>query len=116
MAVLEKNKENAPQADILKLPYLVLVVLMLLTIGATYSFYQNEESKDLVRFQGEVDRCKNRIDSKVKAYIGLLKAGRGFVESSEYLSKESFAAFISSLEIEENYPEVNRIGFSKKRV
>ena len=87
---------------------------MLLTIGATYIFYRNEQSKDVVRFQGEVERCKNTIESKVRAYIGLLKAGRGFVESNRHLSRESFSGFISSLEIEKNYPEINKIGFSKK--
>ena len=114
MAALNRQTKPDSQTDILKLPYLVLIVAMLLTIGATYIFYQNEQSKDFVRFRAEVERCKNRLDGKIGAYIGLLKAGRGFVESNRHLTRESFSNFVNSLEIEKNYPEINRLGFSKE--
>ncbi|MGI8555276.1 MAG: CHASE domain-containing protein [Pyrinomonadaceae bacterium] len=107
-------KNGSAQADLLKLPYLVLIVSTLLTIGATYIFYQSEQSKDSVRFQGEVERGKNRLEGKIKSYIGLLKAGRGFIESNAHLDKKSFANFVASLEVEKNYPEVQEIGFSQK--
>ncbi|MGI8469266.1 MAG: sensor histidine kinase [Pyrinomonadaceae bacterium] len=109
----KKTKEGNSQADLLKLPYLALVVSTILTIGVTYIFYQSEQSKDSARFQGEVERCRNRIESKIKTYIGLLKAGRGFVESNAQLNKDSFANFVNSLEVGKNYPEVKQIGFSK---
>ena len=102
------------QSEILKLPYLVLVVSLLFTIGATYIFYKNEKSKDLSRFRNDIDRCKSRIDSRLRAYVGLLKAGRGFVEANDRLTGKMFSGFMDSLEIKKNYPEVNQIGFSKK--
>lgn len=98
----------------MKLPYLVLIVSMLLTIGATFIFYRNEQAKDLARFEDETDRLKSRIDGKIRGYTGMLKAARGFIESRDTVDKDSFAAFVKSLEIEKNYPEIKHIGFSKK--
>jgi len=102
------------QDEILKLPYLALIVSMLLTLGATYLFYQGEKIKEETRFLSETIRIKNRIDSKVNSYIAILKAGRGFIESSRELDKDKFSAFVSSLEIEKNNPDVQGIGYTKR--
>lgn len=93
---------------------MVLIVSMLLTIGATYIFHQNEESKVLARFQSETARFKNRLDGKITTYTALLKAGRGFVESENSLSREVFARFVNNLEIEKNYKDVQGIGYAKR--
>lgn len=114
MGVNKKDNRIVSQVEIFKLPYLVLIVSILFTIGATYIFYKNEQSKNLDRFQVSVDRYKNRIDTKLRSYVGLLKAGRGFVESSDQLNKKTFSGFFNSLDVEKNYPEIIKIGFSKK--
>ncbi len=63
------------QHEILKLPYLVLSVSMLLTIGVTYLFHQGSQARDASRFESEATEIKNRIEIKISTYIAMIHAG-----------------------------------------
>lgn len=112
--VFKNVNESKVQREILKLPYLVLSVSLLLTIGATYIFYQSAQAKDISRFQSEATSLKNRIEILVGTYIAMIKASRGFVESTEKLNREKFADFVNSLELVKNYQGIQGIGFTKR--
>ena len=92
-------------------PYLVLAVSLLLTAVVTYSFYQNARNKDKIRFTSETNRLQSAFENKINLYIALLKGGRGFIESSRTISRESFAEYVKSLELEKNYTGVQGIGY-----
>ena len=92
---------------------MVLAVSILLTIGITYSFYQSAKNKDAVRFTNEVSRIQSTIDNKINLYIALLNGGRGFIESTENITKKQFANYIRGLEIDKNYTGIQGIGYSK---
>ena len=92
---------------------MVLAVSILLTIGITYSFYQSAKNKDAVRFNNEVSRIQSNIDNQINLYIALLNGGRGFIESTENITKKQFANYIRGLEIDKNYAGIQGIGYSK---
>lgn len=98
----------------MKLPYLVLSVSMLITIGAAYIFYQSAKSKDTARFQSEVTGVKNRIEILIGSYIAVIKTGRGFVESSENLNQQKFADFVNNLELINEESGIQGIGYAKR--
>lgn len=98
---------------LVKLPYLILTISILLTLGVTLLFYKNAVSKDNIRFNNSVNRIHSDIENRLNLYIALLKGGRGFVESTETLNREKFANYVESLELEKNYAGVMGIGFSK---
>ncbi|MGC2235668.1 MAG: CHASE domain-containing protein [Pyrinomonadaceae bacterium] len=98
---------------LVKLPYLILSISILLTLGVTLLFYKNAVSKDNIRFNNSVNRIHSDIENRLNLYIALLKGGRGFVESTESLNREKFANYVESLELEKNYAGVLGIGFSK---
>lgn len=107
------KKSNLKQkVDNLKLPYLVLAVSIILTLGITYIFYQSAVSKDNIRFNTNVSRIQNTIESRIGLYIVLLKSGRGFIEANEILGRRDFANFVKSLELEKNYKGVQGIGYT----
>jgi signal transduction histidine kinase len=108
------KKLNLKQkVDSLKLPYLVLAVSIILTLGITYIFYRSALSKDYVRFNTNVSRIQNTVESRIGLYIVLLKSGRGFIEGNEILRRRDFANFVKSLELEKNYKGVQGIGYTK---
>lgn len=107
--VIGENVDN----KLVKLPYLILTISILLTLGVTLLFYKNAVSKDSVRFNNSVNRIHSDIENRLNLYIALLKGGRGFVESTETLNREKFANYVESLELEKNYAGVLGIGFSK---
>lgn len=96
-----------------RFPNMVLVVSLILTIGITYLFYQSAKNKDLLRFNNEILRVQAVIENKVNLYNALLKGGRGFVESANELTRENFANYVKSLELDKNYAGVQAIGYSK---
>ncbi len=98
---------------IVKLPYLVLAISIILTLGATLLFYQNAQSRDYIRFNNSVGRVQSTIENRLNLYIALLKSGRGFVESTEHLNRQNFANYVKSLELEKNYAGVLGMGFNK---
>jgi signal transduction histidine kinase len=100
-------------SDILKFPYLLLAVSIFITVGITYNFYQSARNKDLIRFTNEISRVQSTIDNKINLYVALLKGGRGFVESSVDLNRKSFANYVESLNLEQNYAGVQSIGYNK---
>jgi signal transduction histidine kinase len=104
---------SSEKSKILKFPYLILAVSILLTVGVTYNFYQSSRTKDLIRFSNEVGRVQSSIDNKINVYVVLLNGARGFIESSEELNRKSFANYVDSLNLEQNYAGVLGIGYSK---
>ena len=92
-------------------PFLVLAVSLLLTIVATYNFYQSAKNKDKIRFESEISRLQSAFENKINLYIALLKGGRGFIESNRQINRENFAEYVKSLELEKNYAGVQGIGF-----
>lgn len=97
----------------LNIPYLVLVILLILSFGVTFLFYQSAKSKDVIRFNNSVNRVQSAIENKINLYVALLKSGRGFIESTQNLSREKFANYVKSLELANNYAGVQGIGYTK---
>lgn len=102
-----------PKSKIYNLSYLVLAVLILLSIGITYIFYTSSRNKDIARFTNESKRLKSSIENRINLYIALLKGTRGFVEASTDLNNEKFFKYVNSLDLENNYAEVQGIGFTQ---
>ncbi len=110
----EKGKlKHEKIRESVKFPYYVLFFSMLLTIGATILFYQSAKSKDDIRFTNNVNRVRFSLENRISLYIALLKAGRGFIQTSNDLNRRSFNKFVESLELEKNYYGAQGIGYSK---
>lgn len=107
------TEKLSSQTEILKLPYLVLIVSMLITLGATFIFYKSAQAKDNLRFQNEVARVENRLQVLLGAYVAVIKAGRGYIESTENLTRQKFSNFVQSLELNKNYRGIQGIGYIK---
>ncbi len=113
MALEEKKFKGRKNAEGIKFPYYVLFFSILLTIGASILFYQSAEGKDDVRFSNNLNRIRFSMENRLGLYVALLKAGRGFIQSSNDLNREKFKNFVESLELEKNYYGAQGIGYSK---
>jgi sensor domain CHASE-containing protein len=72
--VSETLKNLTDDEKTTKFPFLVLAVCILLTIGATYSFYQSAKNKDSIRFSNEVKRIQSAVENKINLYVALLNS------------------------------------------
>jgi signal transduction histidine kinase len=98
---------------IVRLPYLVLAISIILSLGVTLLIYKHAVSRDSIRFNNSVNRVQSAVENRLNLYIALLKSGRGFVESTENLNREKFANYVKSLELEKNYKGIQGMGFNK---
>lgn len=113
MATVKGKSKIKTIKERIKFPYYVLFFSILLTLGATVLFYQSAKSKDNTRFTNGVNRLRFSLESRIGLYVALLKAGRGFIESSNDLNRQKFKNFVDSLELEKNYYGAQGIGYSK---
>lgn len=113
MTEVKEKSHRRKIRESVKFPYFVLIFSLLLTVGATVLFYQSAKNKDVARFTNSVNRIRFSMENRIGLYIALLKAGRGFIESSNYLDQKKFSNFVESLEIEKNYFGAQGIGYSK---
>lgn len=113
--MLEKEeKSNGKRiSESVRFPYYVLFFSLILTIGATILFYQSAKAKDDIRFSNNVNRARFSLENRIGLYVALLKAGRGFIQSSNDLNRQRFKNFVESLELEKNYYGAQGIGYSK---
>ena len=107
---LKKIKDNSQTASF---PYLVLAVSLLLTVVIAYNFDQSAKNKDKIRFNNEINNLRSAIENKVNLYIALLKGGRGFIESNQYITRQNFAEYVESLDLDKNYTGVQGIGYAR---
>ena len=113
MAKLVDKFYKDAQANVFNFSYSVLAILLIITVGITYAFYQSSRNKDITRFQNATDNIQSAIENKVNIYIGLLNGGRGFIESAPDLTNDRFIAYAKSLNLERNYTGLRTIGFIK---
>lgn len=107
--VLQRFERNSSA----KLPFLILAVSIIFTLGITYIFYQSAKAKDSIRFNNEVRRLEQTIENKINLYVALLEGGRGFIESNRQITGENFAEYVSSLNLDKNYSGVQGIGYAE---
>lgn len=93
-------------------PYLVLLGSVLLTAMATISIELSARTRDRLRFDTAIQRVENQIQDRFKTYIALLRAGNGLFVASQQVDQKEFRAFANHLELRQEYPGTQGIGFS----
>ncbi len=109
----EKTRETINK-EIIKLPYLALIVSLLLTIGLTFLSYTSATNKDKIRFNNKISKIEGTLQSKIATYETILKATKGFIETKKELNRDNFATFISNLNLEKEFGGVQGIGYTVK--
>jgi Signal transduction histidine kinase len=110
----QRDEKVKSSRELLKLPYFVLAVSLLISIGVTYIFYNSSQAKDRARFEQDVVHLDTTINSKIRTHIAILKSGRGFVETVGEINREKFRLYISSLDIKRNYSAAQGVGYAKR--
>lgn len=114
MVFMSGEKLNVRKKEFLVLPFLTLLVMMFITTGSTFLFYQNAVSKDQIRFENEVNKLSYKLDNKIIESIACLKSVRGYIGTQENITPEDFKAFLRSFEVDEKFKSIKGIGYAKK--
>ncbi|MBE0513990.1 CHASE domain-containing protein [Sulfurimonas sp.] len=92
-----------------------LVVLFSVLVGVAIwftaqNFYQSLASH---RFEDTVHENIDMIEQRMQKYENVLQSGIGFFHGSGHVKREEWHDFIKAIDIKENYPGIQGIGFSK---
>lgn len=107
------SSESASKPIVSRGPIAVLALGIVTTLGITGMFYLAALRSDTSRFAVETNRIRNAVQAQIGAYVGLLTATRGFVETSGDLDRTKFGRFIGELGLQTTYTGIQGIGYSK---
>lgn len=91
----------------------VVLVLALLMTGAAWRLAdQAVKARDAAQFAAQADDLAEAIRTRMHEYLAMLRAGAGLFNASQEVDRREWQAFVASLQLAENYPGVQGVGFS----
>lgn len=93
--------------------WLILAVSLSITV-----FLWDHTKKDVMqeareRFNFQADEGRNAVRQRMLAYEQLLRGGTGLMNSSQKVTRQEWRDYVASLKIDESYPGIQGIGFSR---
>lgn len=96
------------------IPYFSLGITLFLTALATYYVAKAAETREQLRFENAVQSTQNKIQNRIETYEALLRSGSGLFAVNNQANLQEFRNYVERLELHENYPGVQGIGFSRR--
>jgi signal transduction histidine kinase/type II secretory pathway pseudopilin PulG len=93
-------------------PAVILILGILLTVLAAVSAHREGERREALQFASVADGVRNAIESRLEAYIAMLRGAAGLFAASDDVSPAEFREYIARLELPIRYPGIQGIGFS----
>jgi len=94
--------------------WIVLSIALLLTFGAWYFARDGAIKRAQTRFNFRVKTIEAKISERLQAYEFLLQGGSGLFSISNEVTRENWRTYVNKLQIDQYYPGIQGIGFSKR--
>ena len=95
------------------LPWLVLGVSLIFTFILRQIVLTNAYEAKEENFISQAREVENLIDQRLKTYRVILHSTLGLYAASEKVERKEFEIFINNLNLQENYPGIQAIGYSQ---
>ncbi len=92
-------------------PYFVLLLGLLITAFATFYVWRTAHGQDLIRFGTTTQELTTYVRGRPRLYIEVLRAGTGLFAISPSTSASQFHNFVERLELKNQYPGAQGIGY-----
>jgi PAS domain S-box-containing protein len=96
-----------------KLPWLILIFSLSTSIAVTFITYQQNEHSKSSLIERNTEQLKLLIEYEISKYISLLKTSTLLFDILEKPNRTQWHNFVSSLEIEQQFPGVQALGFAE---
>src|SRR5258707_4604020 len=108
---LDASKRSGLQPRRYFVPYFVLVVGLLSTAFFSYYVWRTAEAKDLERFNTSAQELTTYVRGRPRLYVEVLRAATGLFAVSPSINPTQFQKFVERLELADQYPGSQGIGF-----
>jgi PAS domain S-box-containing protein len=88
------------------------VIVLLLTLLVYQATRQRVQERNEKLFDLRTTQAKSDIENRMRDYIQILKGGKALYKASESVSRKDWEIYVKWLQIEENYPGIQGIGFA----
>jgi PAS domain S-box-containing protein len=106
-----ESKRGGPPPRRYFVPYFVLAIGLLSTLLFSYYVWRTGEAKDLERFNTTTQELTTYVRGRPRLYIEVLRAATGLFAVSPSINPGQFQKFVERLELADQYPGVQGIGF-----
>lgn len=101
-------------ARYLLVPALVATIGLLGTAAVTAQFIATTNGRDRDRFDLLVGNRVDEIQERLESYMGLLRGAASLVTLKPDLTREDWLAFVEKTRLQELYPGIQGVGFTKR--
>jgi PAS domain S-box-containing protein len=101
------------EAIALRLPSIVLVAALSLTVAAWHFISADTERRAQERFEQVAAGIANRIGERMEAYELVLEGGSGLFEASASVSKGQWHDYVEALSLQQRLPGIQGLGFAQ---
>ncbi|HSS18638.1 MAG TPA: CHASE domain-containing protein [Pyrinomonadaceae bacterium] len=108
---VDKSKRVRPSPSRYFFPYFVLAVGLLITTFFSYYVWRTAQAKDLERFTTSSQELTTYVRGRPRLYIEVLRAATGLFAVSPSIKPAQFQNFVGRLELADQYPGAQGIGF-----
>ncbi len=108
---VDGSKRTALRTTRYFVPYFVLVVGLLITAFFSYYVWRTAEARDLARFTTTTQELTTYVRGRPRLYIEVLRAATGVFAVSPTINPDQFRKFVDRLELANQYPGAQGIGF-----
>jgi signal transduction histidine kinase len=98
---------------VLVVPYLILTAGLAVTAAIATSAHRTSVEEARLRFENAADSLRFSIESRLEAYIAMLRGAAGLFAASDDVRPAEFSAYVGRLEVPDRYPGVQGIGFTR---
>jgi len=95
------------------IPYSLLAAGLALTAVAVHYAHGTSTARDRYRFERAAERLRAALDNRLDSYVAMLLGGAGLFAASDDVNWTEFRAYVERLDLQERYPGVQGIGFSR---
>jgi PAS domain S-box-containing protein len=99
----------------ISIAWLVLIISLMATVSAWFLVNQasQQQTKSTI-FDYRVERIKNAIINRMLIYQQMLQGAVGLFAASDTVERHEWHNYVENLYLDENYPGIRGVGFSKR--
>jgi CHASE1-domain containing sensor protein len=97
-------------------PLLTIFMILFPIVGFTSTWYligYNFRHETKLQFEERADTIEEAIVNKIEIYIAALQGSSGLFAASQSVEREEWTVYVDHMNLGENYPGVNAVGFAK---
>ncbi|HXH84705.1 MAG TPA: CHASE domain-containing protein, partial [Candidatus Tectomicrobia bacterium] len=96
------------------MPALAALAALVITATAAYYAASAARAQERLEFARAVKGAQSDIQARLAAYVAMLRAGAGLFAAAPYIGAEEFRAYVERLDLAQQYPGIQGIGFSMR--